>query len=130
MNRQSSRIGIGGGGAIERPFERPEEALVRRPVWPRRARRRHGTGTELLDDLLPAGRIASHVADVHGIERQSGCLQPAVVTGDAVAVECLADFIRCRGADGRGLLGLPVRLASTGHLGEHPQDGHDADQGR
>ena len=78
-----------GGGPVERRLQPGSERRVGVVVGARAPRWRHRPAAQLLDHLLPPLRVGGHVrlADLHVVERQPRREQPAVVAGDAVALE-------------------------------------------
>ena len=81
----------GVGSSRRRPVElvlQPgREHLVGRGVRPGSGHRRHSAGPQLPHHLLPDLWMCPDVGDLEPVERQIGCAEPLIVTGDAVAIE-------------------------------------------
>ena len=82
-------FGLGGGGGIERGFERGQQGFVGVLVGPRQSGGRHGAGAELADDLLPVGGVLVDTCDVEVIERESAGLHLAVVAAGTIPLHGL-----------------------------------------
>ena len=83
----SARTRPGGRGLVNRRFEPGGKRLVGRRLWTRSTGRRHRARPQLPNDLFPGVRVSPDMIEVVGLEREASSLQPAVVAGDAVAVE-------------------------------------------
>ncbi len=73
-----------GGGLIELRFEIRRRFVIGRQRRPGRARGRHGSGTQLLDDFFPELRVSGGVREIFGVERQATGFKPLVVASGAV----------------------------------------------
>ena len=125
----AARIRVGRRGAVQRGFEPPRQAVIRRPIRPRPAGRRHHARPELPHDLLPDLRGVIDVIQVECIESQTGRLQPVIVTRDAVAIEQRA--MRGAGLGRGGRKGLRcVRIGGTEGIGGAGQQNPDPDGGQ
>ena len=113
-----SRIGVGGGSPVELGFQPGDEAVVGSCVRPGARGRRHGAGTQLADHGLPDGGRLSDPSEVEPFERQSSCLQPVVVAGQAVALDQRALPFRVR------------RLGCGSRLRARPRDDEEAAGGQ
>ena len=113
-----SRIGVGDSGPIELGFQPGDEPIVRSCVRPGARGRRHGASTQLAHHGLPDGGRLTDPGEVEPLERQSGCLQPIVMAGEAVALDQRT---------------LPFRVRRLGHrnrLRASPRDDEEADGGQ
>jgi hypothetical protein len=94
------------GRAIQLPFERCNELVVCRLVWPRHAEGRHRAGSQLPYHLLPHVGGFADAFDIHHVEHQPGRFDPLVVAADAIPVqECALGGNRGR----RAVLRSPER---------------------
>ena len=92
---------MGGPSFVERAFQRGCDDAIRRRVWPRHPRRRHGTGAELDDHLLEHFRIGGGFAQIECVQCESGGALLLIVAGDAVFIEERSGI-----GSGSGRLGL------------------------
>ena len=148
-----ARIAGLGPGAVELAFQPGQERLELVGRGARPAGRRHHPAAQLADDLLPAVRVAAHLAEIERVEgeadgaeltdqRRGGAAPAAdhllVVAGDAVAVEQRTvggSIVRsrrgCRRLDGRRRDGFRCRLLPGRRRGDHSGDrerGHRDEQ--
>ena len=85
MQQRATRIRVGLRLTIDRSFQPGSDSVVHRLLRTSPARRRHGAGTQLVDDLLPdLGRVADP-GRVQPVERQTGRTPTIVVTREAVS---------------------------------------------
>ena len=85
--RRTGRPGRARAGAIQLVLEPRDQTVSGRLIGPAHAVRRHGADAQLADNLLPGLGVRLDVRDVERVERESACLQPLVVTGDAVPLD-------------------------------------------
>jgi hypothetical protein len=84
-------VRVGGGRAIELPFEPARDGVVGRCVGSGPTGRRHCGGPQLADHLLPNLGMGADVLKVDAVERERTCFQSLVVTADAIALQGLLD---------------------------------------
>jgi hypothetical protein len=84
-----ARIRIRRRGTIELTLEPRRKRVVGGPIRTRPADRRHETGAELDDDLLPGRSVRAHVRQRQRVESKSRGFRPLIVTGDAVPIQQL-----------------------------------------
>ena len=114
---RSARIGVRGGRAVDVRFEPARHGVVGRKVRTRASRRRHRAGPQLRDHPLPDVGVAARIRSVDSgrVQAQPAGPEPAVVAGDAVAVQDRAgrDRYGLRGRGGR-LFGRRTLLLRSG----------------
>ena len=112
MQRRTLETRIGDGGPIEPRFQVGSQAVQHLTFGPRAPLGGIMPGFDFADDLFPGLRVFADLLQVQGVERQSGGLRTAVVTGDASALIeqrlLRRDLRRCRL---RGLPGGGPRVA-------------------
>ena len=101
LERAGAGIRPGGGGGVDRRFERVDERGVRRRVRTRRERRRHQPRLQLANHLLRHFRVLRGARHVESGERQSAGLSRVVVARDAVAADHRVVILRSCGRGDR-----------------------------
>src|SRR6185436_10400226 len=104
-------------------FKPAGERVVSGPVRTRSAGRRHETGPELQDDLLPILSVAAdprHIERIERDRRRTGRFLPLVVTADAILVQKRALGRYCRGRGLRLQRTRRLNWSRTGSEQHHP----------
>src|SRR5712691_5350179 len=81
------RVGMCGGGGVERVLERGQQSVVGSLVRARRPGRRHESAAKFADNSFPRLRVVANTTGVPALENETARPGPRVVAAGAVSID-------------------------------------------